>query len=65
MKIHTKVYESEFLTREFTINAGSGGQFISWLAMTACLEFSQVHYPKGVYIPNLLTMDDGSFVHPR
>lgn len=65
MKILCKVRESEFLTREFWINCGTGNQFISWLASTACLEFGKVHYPKGIYIPNLLQRDNGDFVHPR
>lgn len=69
MKILCKVVESEFLTREFWINCGAGNQFVSWLAMTACLEFSQVHYPKGIYVPNLVARDggenDGDIVHPR
>jgi len=39
---------------------------ISWLATTACLRFGQEHYPKGVYVPNLLTKEDGeSSPHPR
>jgi len=38
----------------------------SWLATTACLRFGQEHYPKGVYVPNLLTKEDGdSCPHPR
>jgi len=65
MKILAKVYESEFLTREFWINFGLGYQYVSLLATTACLEFSQVHYPKGIYVPNYLTKDDGVSVHPR
>ena len=65
MKILCKVRESEFLTREFWINVGQGSQYVSWLATAACLEFSQVHYPKGIYVPNLLTTDDGIPVHPR
>jgi hypothetical protein len=66
MKLHAKVTESEFLTREFIIDCGKGTQMISWLATTACLRFGQEHYPKGVYIPNLLTKEDGeSFPHPR
>jgi hypothetical protein len=32
MKIHVKVVESEFLTREFMVDVGIGNQFISWLA---------------------------------
>jgi len=65
MKILAKVRESEFLTREFWIDCGQGNQFISWLASTACLQFSQVHYPKGIYVPNMLTSDDGAPIHPR
>ena len=69
MKIIAKVVESEFLTREFEINCGPGNQFVSWLATTACLEFSKVHYPKGIYVPNLLATDDGTPtgtpIHPR
>jgi hypothetical protein len=35
--------------------------------MTACLKFGQEHYPKGIYIPNLLIKDDGegTVPHPR
>ena len=66
MRILCKVIESEFLTREFWINCGKGDQYISWLAMTACLEFGKVHYPKGIYVPNLLLKEaDREFVHPR
>lgn len=39
---------------------------ISWLATTACLRFGQIHHPKGIYIPNSLSKDDGETVpHPR
>lgn len=65
MKVLCKVRESEFLTREFLIDCGAGKQYVSWLATTACLQFSQVHYPKGIYVPNLLTNNDGVIVHPR
>lgn len=67
MKIHAKVIESEFLTREFIIDCGKGTQMISWLATTACLRFGQEHYPRGVYIPNNLTKEDESDAgpHPR
>ena len=54
MKILAKVVYSEFVSREFEIDCGLGNQFVSWLAMTACLKFGQVHYPKGIYVPNLL-----------
>ena len=66
MKILVKVQESEFLTREFWIECGIGNQMISWLANTACLRFGQVHYPKGIYVPNNLIRDDSSdSIHPR
>jgi hypothetical protein len=66
MKITVKVQESEFLTREFDIDCGLGNQMVSWLASTACLRFGQIHHPKGIYIPNCLTKDDGETVpHPR
>lgn len=67
MKILAKVEESEFLTREFWIDCGLGSQYISWLAQTACLKFGQVHYPKGIYIPNLLVKkdDESNPPHPR
>lgn len=69
MKILCRVVESEFVEREFHINCGAGNQFISWMAMTACLEFSQVHYPKGIYVPNLLSKIDSEgteeIIHPR
>ena len=64
MKISVKVIESESVQHDFWINCGEGNQFVSWLANTACLEFSQVHYPKGIYVPNLLTVDNNA-VHPR
>ena len=67
MKITAKVIESEFLTRTFVIDCGLGNQFISWLAQTACLKFGQEHYPKGIYIPNLLRREDPDATppHPR
>lgn len=67
MKIICQVRASEFVTRTFPIEVGSGQQFISWLAQTACLQFGQVHYPHGCYVPTLLSRDrdDGSVPHPR
>ena len=65
MKIIVHVRASEFLTRSYTIQVGSGNQFISWLATTACLQFGQEHYPPGIYIPNLLIKDDDQIPHPR
>jgi len=66
MKIRAKVVESEFLDRQFEIDCGKGTQMISWLANTACLRFGQEHYPKGIYVPNLLTKEDPEAVpHPR
>jgi len=67
MKIKAKVVFSEFVTREFDIDCGLGNQYISWLAKTACLKFGQVHYPKGIYIPNLLhkERDASDWPHPR
>ena len=65
MKITCRVVESEFLTREFEVDCGLGNQFISWLAQTACLKFGQVHYPKGIYVPNLLKREDNEAPHPR
>ena len=66
MKIIAKVIESEFVQRDFEIDCGKGSQYISWLASTACLRFGQTHYPKGIYVPNNLTLDDGeSSPHPR
>lgn len=60
------VEASEFLTRTYEINVGLGGQFISWLGTTACLQFGQEHYPKGIYIPNLLKKkSNGEIPHPR
>ena len=38
---------------------------VSWLANTACLRFGQVHYPRGIYVPNLLQKNDESIPHPR
>jgi hypothetical protein len=38
---------------------------VSWLASTACLRFGQEHYPKGIYIPNLLTKENEVVPHPR
>jgi len=65
IKILAKVQFSEFVCLEFWIDCGHGNQFISWLASTACLQFSQKHYPKGIYVPNLLTKDDDTVPHPR
>ena len=65
MKIKVHVRESEFLTRSYSIECGNGNQFVYWLATTACMQFSQEHYPKGVYVPNLLTKEDGTIPHPR
>jgi hypothetical protein len=39
MKIKAKVILSEFVQKDFEIDCGAGGQFISWLASTACLRF--------------------------
>ena len=39
MKIKAKVWFDEFVTREFDIDCGEGNQYVSWLAMTACLKF--------------------------
>lgn len=67
MKITAKVVFSEFVTRDFVIDCGLGNQYISWLAMTACLKFGQEHYPKGIYVPNLLHKKDSpsDWPHPR
>ena len=63
IKVH--VTESEFVTRTYDIQCGTGNQFISWLATAACLRFGQDHYPNGIYIPNLLKKASGSVPHPR
>ena len=57
MKILARVEYSEFVTREFWIDCGLGNQYCSWLAMTACLKFGQVHYPRGIYVPTLIHKD--------
>ena len=65
-KITVNVVASEFVTRTYTISCGAGNQYISWLAMAACLKFGQDHYPQGTYIPNLLTRADPDDIpHPR
>ena len=53
------------MARTYEIQCGAGNQFISWLATAACLRFGQDHYPNGIYVPNLLTKDDGDVPHPR
>jgi len=53
------------VARTYEIQCGAGNQFISWLATAACLRFGQDHYPNGIYVPNLLTKDDGDVPHPR
>ena len=65
--ILAKVVYSEFVTREFNIDCGLGNQYVSWLAMTACLKFGQQHYPKGIYVPNLLYKEGQAedWPHPR
>ena len=65
MKIIVNVKASEFINNRYEIDVGSGAQFISWLASTACLQFGKDHYPNGIYIPNLLTKKDGDIPHPR
>ena len=65
IKIHAQVQFSEFVMLEFMIDCGQGNQFISWLASTACLQFSQKHYPKGIYVPTLLQTKDELVPHPR
>ena len=65
MKIKVHVRESEFCTRTYDISVGAGEQYISWLAMTACLKFGQDHYPHGVYVPNLLIIGDSLIPHPK
>ena len=66
MKITVTVRASEFVARTYEIQVGAGNQFISWLAMTACLQFGQEHYPHGVYIPTLLSKNQGTDIpHPR
>ena len=66
MRIEVTVRASEFVARTYEIQVGSGQQFISWLATTACLRFGQDHYPHGVYIPNMLMKKDGEDIpHPR
>jgi hypothetical protein len=65
MKIIVHVQASEFVKRRYEINVGSGQQYISWLATTACLQFGQEHYPNGIYVPNLLTKKDDDIPHPR
>lgn len=44
---------------------GTGNQFVSWLASTACLQFGQEHYPGGIYIPSLLKRENDEVPHPR
>ena len=52
--------------RTYEIQVGTGNQFISWLATTACLRFGQDHYPHGHYVPNMLVKKDGEDIpHPR
>lgn len=65
MKIICNVRASEFVTRTYTINVGTGNQFVSWLASTACLQFGQEHYPNGIYIPSLLKKENDEIPHPR
>jgi len=67
MKIVCHVRATEMLSRTYEVEVGNGTQFISWLAMTACLQFGQDHYPNGIYVPTLLTKnkDDGDVPHPR
>lgn len=69
------VQATDTLSRTYNIEVGQGGQYISWLAQTACLKFGQNHYPAGIYVPTLLSKDpidyttmDGdtdSMPHPR
>jgi hypothetical protein len=39
MKVFAHVKESDFLTRDYTIQCGSGNQYVHWIAQTACLQF--------------------------
>ena len=66
-KVKVTVVANEFEQRSYTINCGAGNQYISWLAMAACLKFGQDHYPSGTYIPNLLLREDyeDDIPHPR
>ena len=68
MKLIVKVQASELVSRTYTVEAGAGNQYISWLAQTACLLFGKSHYPSGIYVPTLLTNDkdeDDPVPHPR
>ena len=65
MKVKVHVRESEFVTRSYDIQCGTGSQYISWLATAACLRFGQDHYPNGIYVPNMLIKPDEEIPHPR
>lgn len=65
MNVTVNVVASEFEQRQYVISCGAGNQYVSWLAMAACLKFGQDHYPQGTYIPNLLTVGDDEAPHPR
>ena len=66
IKVSVTVVANEFEERTYSISCGAGNQYVSWLAMAACLKFGQDHYPSGTYIPNLLTRaDDDDIPHPR
>ena len=65
ISVVVNVVASEFESKQYTISCGAGNQYISWLAMAACLKFGQDHYPHGTYIPNLLSKEEDDIPHPR
>ena len=60
MKIKTRVKD-----KVYEICCGSGIQDLAWLALTACHMYGKEAYPRGNYLPTLLTTADERIPHPR
>lgn len=60
MKIKTRVQD-----KVYEIFCGSGIQDLAWLALTACHLYGKEAYPRGNYLPTLLTTADERVPHPR
>jgi hypothetical protein len=51
--------------KSIQISCGKANQDLAWLALASCYEYGQLAFPKGNYLPSLLTTLDGEIPHPR
>lgn len=59
---------TEIEGKKYTINCGDGYGPILWIGVQACLLYGQEAYPRGKYVPTLVTIYEGenSYVpHPQ